>query len=136
MLDWMLADFFLAGPVAIFASMYFSPNAAKKRLMKSLRSPDREKAIEDIRNAAWDMTHLSDLAWRIKKEGDGPGRFIFATGEGRSRYEGSLSFLSASRVVRLHDACVPARRSPRSLEALRRSQISADGRYPFLRAFH
>jgi len=81
LLDWMLADFFLAGPAAIFASMYFSPNAAKKRLMKSLRSPDRERAIEGVRNAAWDMTHLSDLARRMKKEGDGPGRFIFATGD-------------------------------------------------------
>lgn len=81
LLDWMLADFFLAGPAAIFASMYFSPNAAKKRLMKSLRSADREKAIDGIRNAAWDMTHLSELARRMKKEGDGPGRFIFATGD-------------------------------------------------------
>lgn len=81
LLDWMLADFFLAGPAAIFASMYLSPNAAKKRLMKFLRSPDRERAIDGVKNAAWDMTHLSDLARRMKKEGDGPGRFIFATGD-------------------------------------------------------
>jgi len=81
LLDWMLTDFFLAGPAAIFASMYFSPNAAKKRLMKSLRSADREKAIDGVRNAAWDMTHLSELARRMREEGDGPGRFIFATGD-------------------------------------------------------
>jgi hypothetical protein len=81
LLDWMLADFFLAGPAAIFASMYFSPNAAKKRLMKFLRSADREKAIDGVRNAAWDMTYLSEFARRIEKEADGPGRFIFATGD-------------------------------------------------------
>ncbi len=81
LLDWMLADFFLAGPAAIFASMYFSPNAAKKRLMKSLRSADREKAIDGIRNAAWDMTYLSEFARRIEKEAAGPGRFIFATAD-------------------------------------------------------
>lgn len=81
LLDWMLADFFLAGPAAIFASMYFSPNAAKKRLMKSLRSADREKAIYGVRNAAWDMTYLSEFARRIKEEADGPARFIFATGD-------------------------------------------------------
>lgn len=81
LLDWMLADFFLAGPAAIFASMYFSPNAAKKRLMKSLRSANREKAIDGVRNAAWDMTHLSELARRMKNEGDGLGRFMFATGD-------------------------------------------------------
>lgn len=81
LLNWMLEDFFLAGPAAIFASMYLSPNAAKKRLMKSLRSADREKALAGVRNAAWDMTHLSDFARRIRNEGDGPGRFIFATGD-------------------------------------------------------
>lgn len=81
LLDWMLGDFFLAGPAAIFASMYFSPKAEKKRLMKSLRSANRHKAIDGIRNAAWDMTHLSEFARRIKKEGNGPERFIFATGD-------------------------------------------------------
>lgn len=81
LLDWMLADFFLAGPAAVFASMYFSPNAAKKRLMKFLRSADREKAIDGVRNAAWDMTYLSEFARRIDKEADGLGRFIFATGD-------------------------------------------------------
>ena len=81
LLDWMMADFFLAGPAAIFASMYFSPNAAKKRLMKSLRSRDREKALDGVRNAAWDMTHLSEFARRIEGAGNGLDRFIFATGD-------------------------------------------------------
>jgi hypothetical protein len=81
LLNWMMADFFLAGPAAIFASMYFSPNAAKKRLIKSLRSRDREKALDGVRNAAWDMTHLSEFARRIKSAGNGLDRFIFATGD-------------------------------------------------------
>lgn len=81
LLDWMLTDFFLAGPAAVFASMYFSPNAKKRRLMKFLRSADRAKAIEGVQNAAWDMTHLSEFARRITEAGDGPARFIFATGD-------------------------------------------------------
>lgn len=81
LLEWMLADFFLAGPAAVFASMYFSPNAEKKRLMKFLRSADRGKAIEGVRNAAWDMTHLSEFARRMEKAADGPARFMFATGD-------------------------------------------------------
>lgn len=79
LLKWMIDDYFLAGPAAAFASMYFSPNAAKKRLIKQLRSHDRERALAGIRNAAWDMTHLSDLTRRMHKE-EG-SRFVFATGD-------------------------------------------------------
>ncbi|HYD12005.1 MAG TPA: hypothetical protein VEC11_04085 [Allosphingosinicella sp.] len=81
LLEWMVEEYFLAGPAAIFASMYFSPNAAKKRLIKQLRSADRERALAGIRNAAWDMTHVSDLSRRMRQEGDGLGRFIFATAD-------------------------------------------------------
>ncbi|MBW7835570.1 MAG: hypothetical protein H3C28_02915 [Sphingomonadales bacterium] len=81
LLDWMYDDFFLAGPAAAFASMYFSPRAAKKRLIKHLRSPDREKAIAGIKNAAWDMTHLSEFARRVSC-GEAEGRrYIFATAD-------------------------------------------------------
>lgn len=81
LLEWMLEDFFLAGPAAVFASMYFSPNAAKKRLIKHLRSEDRERAVAGIKNAAWDMTHLSDLARRMKHGNDPSKRYVFATGD-------------------------------------------------------
>lgn len=81
LLDWMMDEFYLAGPAGVFASMYFSPTAAKKRLIKQLRSTDRDRALEGVRNAAWDMTHLSDLTRRMRREGDGPGRFIFATAD-------------------------------------------------------
>lgn len=81
LLDWMLDDFFLAGPAAMFASMYFSPLAEKKRLIKQLRSGNRERAIAGIKNAAWDMTHLSDFSRRMREEGDGPRRYILATAD-------------------------------------------------------
>jgi len=81
LLDWMIDDFFLAGPAAIFASMYFSPNAAKKRLIKQLRSADRERALDGIKNAAWDMTHLSDLTRRMRYGSDPSKHHIFATGD-------------------------------------------------------
>ncbi len=79
--DWMIDDFFLAGPAAVFASMYFSPNAAKKRLIKHLRSADRERALDGIRNAAWDMTHLSDLTRRMLHGADPNVHHVFATGD-------------------------------------------------------
>ncbi|KGD62557.1 hypothetical protein T9A_00848 [Alcanivorax jadensis T9] len=78
---WMYSDFILAGPAAILACVYFAPNSPpKKGLFKSLRSPTRERAIEGIKNAAWDITHLSNFVQHISAEKENSGRrFIFAT---------------------------------------------------------
>lgn len=81
LLDWMVDDFFLAGPAAFFASMYFSPLTERKRLIKQLRSEDRERAIAGVKNAAWDMTYLSNFAQRMREAGEGPYRFFFATAD-------------------------------------------------------
>lgn len=62
LLEWMHRDYFFAGHVATMACVYFAPiNAPKARLMKSLRSPNREKAIAGAKNAAWDA--LYRLLW-------------------------------------------------------------------------
>jgi hypothetical protein len=82
--QWMYTDFILAGPAAMFACVYFAPNHPPKAgLLKRLRSPtDREKAIEGIKNGAWDITHLSDFVRRIDEEpGEHLIRFIFATSD-------------------------------------------------------
>ena len=78
---WMYSDFILAGPAAILACVYFAPNSPpKKGLLKSLRSPTRWRAIEGIKNAAWDITHLSDFVRHVNDEPEHSGRrFIFAT---------------------------------------------------------
>jgi hypothetical protein len=79
--QWMVDDYFMAGPAAIFATLYFAPFAEKRRLMKQLRSPDRERAIAGIKNAAWDITHLSDFVLRAKRSETKSIRCIFATAD-------------------------------------------------------
>jgi hypothetical protein len=79
--QWMSDDFFVAGPAAIFATMYFAPLAARRRMMKQLRSADRERAIAGIRNAAWDITHLSNLVAEQKRSKSENIFFIFATAD-------------------------------------------------------
>lgn len=81
LLDWMIDDFFLAGPAALFASMYFAPKARRRNLIKQLRSADRAKAIEGAKNAAWDMTYLSSFARRSQKGEQENRRYIFATAD-------------------------------------------------------
>jgi hypothetical protein len=80
LLAWMVDDYFVAGPAAIFAAMYLSPMAPKKGLMKGLRSSNRERALAGVRNAAWDITYLSDFTRKVAAAGDSD-RFILATAD-------------------------------------------------------
>lgn len=78
--EWMFDDFLVAGPAALFACIYFAPNSPPREgLLKQLRSPRRERAIVGIKNASWDITHLSDFIRRIQEVPDGNTRFILAS---------------------------------------------------------
>jgi hypothetical protein len=79
--QWMHDDFMFGGSAALMASIYFAPNSPRKRgVFKDKNSLDREAAIAGVRNAAWDLTHLSEFVRRVNDEGDkGKTRYIFAS---------------------------------------------------------
>lgn len=78
LLDWMHRDFIVAGPAAMLACIYFAPNSPpRKGLLKQLQSPDRARAIEGAKNAAWDITHLSDFIKRVNEATDSSKRYEF-----------------------------------------------------------
>lgn len=80
LLDWMHREFIVAGPAAMLACIYFAPNAPpRKGLLKQLQSADRMRAIEGAKNAAWDITHLSDFVHRVNEAADGSTRYLFAS---------------------------------------------------------
>lgn len=81
LLRWMETEFMVAGPALMFAQHYLSPNSRKKRLLKGLRSADRAKAIQGAKNAAWDITHLSDFVRRVEQGVTSNIRYIFATAD-------------------------------------------------------
>lgn len=81
LLDWMVKDFILAGPAAVFCTMFFSERAARGGLVKGFKSPDRGKALSGIRNAAWDVTYLSDLTRRASPQAYQKARCIFASAD-------------------------------------------------------
>ncbi|MFQ2049226.1 hypothetical protein ACK34J_09795 [Aeromonas veronii] len=87
LLEWMRDDFILAGPAAVLAFLYFAPNSPpRKGLLKSLKSADRLAALAGAKNAAWDITYLSDFARRITEENEvQQKRYIFATFDKRLR---------------------------------------------------
>lgn len=81
LVDWMLSDFFVAGPATIFAAMFLSPRASRAGMLKQLRSPNRRRALAGVRNATWDITHLSDFVRRATSADCADKRFVFATAD-------------------------------------------------------
>lgn len=81
LLDWMTNDFLFGGPAALAAFVYFAPKSPpKKKVFKDLRSANREAAVAGVRNAAWDLAHLSDFISKVNSAGEaGTTRYIFAS---------------------------------------------------------
>lgn len=80
LMDWMRDDFIVAGPAALLATFYFAPNSPPRDgLLKALRSPNRQRAIEGAKNTAWDITYLSEFISKVNQHSDGRKRFIFAS---------------------------------------------------------
>lgn len=81
LVDWMVSDFVVAGPAALFATMYLSPRASRAGMLKHLKSPDRARALAGVCNAAWDITHLSDFVLRATSSDAAGRRFLLATAD-------------------------------------------------------
>lgn len=87
---WMYEDFILGGPAALLAAIYFAPNSPPRDgLFKKLRSENRELAIEGVRNAAWDLTYLSNF---IVHTADESKRYLFASFDAGARHVAALLF--------------------------------------------
>ncbi len=81
LLRWMEDEFFVAGPAAAYAALYFAPSGGRRGLFKSLRSLDRERARQGVMTAAWDATHISDFVRRVNYPDAETDRFMFATAD-------------------------------------------------------
>jgi hypothetical protein len=68
LMRWMYDDFLLGGPAIALAATYLFPNAERKGLLKGIRSSDRERAIEGVRNAAWDLTLVSEWLTAVEQQ--------------------------------------------------------------------
>lgn len=81
LLRWMYEEFMIAGPAAVFALFYLAPRNARRGLMKRIRGTDRDAALFGVRNAAWDITYLSDFVQRAVQGQAERRRYIFATAD-------------------------------------------------------
>ncbi|HEY2395806.1 MAG TPA: hypothetical protein VGH81_07515 [Rudaea sp.] len=79
LMEWMFSDFVWAGPGLLYASFYLAPSSPRKGMFKQLRSSDRERALAGVRNAAWDITHMSEFVRLVQEQGSDQKRYILAT---------------------------------------------------------
>jgi len=78
LLSWMYKDFLLGGPALALAVHYLAPNSSRKRQLKGLKSRDRERAIAGVRNAAWDLTLISEWVHRVAQQ-ESDARLVLLT---------------------------------------------------------
>ncbi|SPS01524.1 hypothetical protein [Cupriavidus taiwanensis] len=111
LLAWMRDDFIIAGPAALLASIYFAPNSPPRRgLFKQLRSSNRLRALDGVRNAAWDLTHLSEMIRKVNEANAGPLRLLFASFDEGLRSLARLLFATSAHgfsEVRLVEELIP-----------------------------
>lgn len=81
LLTWMREDFIFGGPAALLACVYFGPNSPPRRgVFKRKNSADRESALAGARNAAWDLTHLSEFIRNVNATAvAGDTRYLFVS---------------------------------------------------------
>ncbi|MFJ3449683.1 hypothetical protein ACIPM0_15890 [Pseudomonas sichuanensis] len=81
LLDWMATGFIFGGPASLLAALFLATHSApKKKVFKSRNSINRASALAGVRNAAWDVTHLSLFVERMNQCADGQNkRYIFAS---------------------------------------------------------
>lgn len=111
LLSWMRDEFLIAGPAALLASIYFAPNSPpRKGLFKQLRSPNRLRAIDGVRNAAWDLTHVSEMIRKVNEANGSSVHLLFASfDEGLRKLAGLLFTITADTLPHgpLAEALVP-----------------------------
>lgn len=69
-IDWMYREFLIGGPAFALAAIYLAPNAPRRGLFKGLRSASRSDALAGIRNAAWDVTLVSQMLTAVEEQID------------------------------------------------------------------
>lgn len=79
LISWMQNEFLHVGPAFCLANRYLAPNGPKKRLFKSLRSSDRERALAGVRNAAWDLAFVSEWWAKVRTQSESDKLWILAS---------------------------------------------------------
>jgi hypothetical protein len=79
LISWMQDEFLHIGPALCLANRYLAPNGPRKRLFKSLRSSDRNRALAGVRNAAWDLAFVSEWLSKVETQGHSKTVWVLAT---------------------------------------------------------
>jgi len=73
-MDWPVSEGFFDASALTFAVMYFGVHR-RANMLKSVNGNNLERARAGIRNAAWDLTYLSQWVRRSRQEPEHPWMF-------------------------------------------------------------
>jgi hypothetical protein len=92
---WMYEDYMMLSTAIILAIHYFAPNNKRKGLLKSLRSKDRERAINGIKNATWDLMIMLEWTKKIQVQDKNNEQWVLCSLDNKLRiFAKSLVYLN------------------------------------------
>lgn len=77
-LRWAHSDFILSATAISLAVHYLAPNSPRRGLLKNLYSNNRLRALQGVRNAAWDCTLIGQFLEAIESQ-DSKNKFTLLT---------------------------------------------------------
>ena len=66
-IKWMSQEFYFGAVGVLFANIYFS-NKRMRKMIKSIRSNDKKKALAGVKNITWDLTLLTQWSRYVKEQ--------------------------------------------------------------------
>jgi len=79
-IHWMWKDYFFGAVASVFATIYFS-DKRRKDMLKKLKSGDKQKVLEGLRNATWDIITLDYWSRKFLSQKKQNKFWIFCTAD-------------------------------------------------------
>lgn len=77
-LDWTYDNWYFSAPATLFAALCFSGSPPRDAL-KYLREPNRSKALDGLRNCAWDLAYVTWWGELLKRQDQENRLYIFCS---------------------------------------------------------
>ena len=66
-LEWVISDYMITPAAIVLSGAFFTPRR-KKPMIRDLRTPDRQRVLKNIRNAAWDLVLIRHWGKLVTKQ--------------------------------------------------------------------
>jgi len=79
-IHWMWKDYFFGAVASVFATIYFSEKR-RKDMVKKLKSNNKQKVLDGLRNATWEIVTLDYWGWKFLSQKQDNKFWVFCTAD-------------------------------------------------------